>query len=53
MPGLLPLWLQPVRQAQLRNPGPTGYFIFDDAGADAGTVYWDQTGAAEPTPSPS
>ncbi len=26
------------------QPGSGGYFIFDNAGADAGTVYWDATG---------
>jgi serralysin len=27
------------------NEGAGGYFIFDNAGADAGTVFWDQNGA--------
>jgi hypothetical protein len=26
--------------------GTTGYFIFDNAGADAGTVLWDPTGGS-------
>jgi hypothetical protein len=26
--------------------GPDGYFIYDTDGADAGTVYWDETGGS-------
>jgi Ca2+-binding RTX toxin-like protein len=32
--------------ASTSNPGTTGYFIFDNAGADAGTVLWDATGGS-------
>jgi len=28
------------------NAGTNGYFIFDNAGADLGAVYWDATGGA-------
>ena len=28
------------------NAGIGGYFIFDNAGADAGTLYWDATGGS-------
>ena len=30
--------------ATATNAGTGGYFIFDNAGDDAGTIYWDQTG---------
>jgi len=26
------------------NPGANGYFVFDNEGADAGTLLWDATG---------
>jgi Ca2+-binding RTX toxin-like protein len=32
--------------AAASNPGSNGYFIFDNAGADAGTVLWDPTGGS-------
>jgi hypothetical protein len=28
------------------NPGTDGYFIFDNSGANAGTLYWDATGGS-------
>src|SRR5258705_8313549 len=28
------------------NLGSNGYFIFDNAGANAGTLYWDSTGGS-------
>jgi hypothetical protein len=38
--------------ADASNPGADGYFIFDNDGADAGTVSWDATGGsgADATP---
>src|SRR5947209_848395 len=32
--------------ASASHPGSGGYFIFDNAGANAGTLYWDATGGA-------
>ena len=32
--------------ATANNPGPGGYFIFDNSGANGGTVYWDANGGS-------
>jgi hypothetical protein len=32
--------------ASASHPGTSGYFIFDNAGANTGTLYWDATGGS-------
>ena len=43
-PGATPTLLSAADGLALNNPGSDGYFIFDNDGADAGTLYWDGTG---------
>jgi Ca2+-binding RTX toxin-like protein len=44
-PGAAPL-VTASAAASASHAGTTGYFIFDNSGTDAGTVYWDATGGS-------
>jgi Ca2+-binding RTX toxin-like protein len=44
--GVLPNVVIATSAAAATNPGANGYFIFDNAGTDAGTVLWDATGGS-------